>query len=510
MQGEDETRNGKEAESPPCATTAIAATTLFGALNQFEPALDYVLKERWADFEVTEVDLHGELASLDTPSDPSLFEDKRGPDLGAAEGEEPQPQNTMAKKPKHEPLNRQAVLDAFTDLLSPDSLSRLAQFLDNPTQIVLTDTLLTDKQKRTEVHRLCKELLAPHAIASDTVDSKYVRLTCTRDKTLSYDRRTPQSSAGKQEQGAKQYLSFVMEKENVDTIEAVNVLSRRLHLGPKNFSYAGTKDKRAVTRQRVHVFGCNVKRLLGFNKIPGTRIKVGAVRRADSQLPLGALQGNVFKVVLRGVTPVPSVDELEARAAQVKLRGFLNYYGPQRFGVSKGIPTYEVGKLLLRGQWREAICMILDPRPDERDPVREARLQWSQGNLKDALATFPFFCTTERQLLVHLIKSPNDHLGAIGNVNREMRMLYLHSVQSLIWNEMAHEMMVVLPAAAPGKGLEQAPAGEAPSLFLYGHETDAHFGPSTEKGAILDAILSRHALQRGTLSRLRRPSPFGT
>jgi tRNA pseudouridine13 synthase len=37
----------------------------------------------------------------------------------------------------------------------------------------------------------------------------------------------------------------------------------------------------------------------------------------------------------------------------LKEKGFLNYYGLQRFGSSSSVPTPEVGRALLLGEWKE-------------------------------------------------------------------------------------------------------------------------------------------------------------
>lgn len=45
--------------------------------------------------------------------------------------------------------------------------------------------------------------------------------------------------------------------------------------------------------------------------------------------------------------------------------GFLNYFGHQRFGAC-GVSTADVGRLILSGEWEEAVRKILSPREDAR------------------------------------------------------------------------------------------------------------------------------------------------
>lgn len=44
-------------------------------------------------------------------------------------------------------------------------------------------------------------------------------------------------------------LVFTLAKEGKDTMEAIQLLGQFLHMKPQNFSYAGTKDRRAITYQ---------------------------------------------------------------------------------------------------------------------------------------------------------------------------------------------------------------------------------------------------------------------
>ncbi|KAK3266426.1 hypothetical protein CYMTET_24949 [Cymbomonas tetramitiformis] len=47
------------------------------------------------------------------------------------------------------------------------------------------------------------------------------------------------------------YLRFTLYKENMDTMSAIAMLARFMHIKPGIFQYAGTKDRRACTSQEV-------------------------------------------------------------------------------------------------------------------------------------------------------------------------------------------------------------------------------------------------------------------
>ena len=48
-----------------------------------------------------------------------------------------------------------------------------------------------------------------------------------------------------------------------------------------------------------------------------------------------------------------SDEQIEEAMNNLKAKGFINYYGLQRFGSSSSVPTPEVGRALLLGEWKE-------------------------------------------------------------------------------------------------------------------------------------------------------------
>ena len=129
-----------------------------------------------------------------------------------------------------------------------------------------------------------------------------------------------------------EYCHLVMYKENRDTMQAINLLAKCLKIKPDRFSYAGTKDGRAITVQSVAVFRIDARNLQGLNKVLHN-VHVGNFEFKKTPLKLGDLKGNTFVVVLRNVD---ASDELINTAmSSLKNHGFINYYGLQRFGSSK-------------------------------------------------------------------------------------------------------------------------------------------------------------------------------
>ncbi|KAJ1263581.1 hypothetical protein BS78_09G196800 [Paspalum vaginatum] len=260
------------------------------------------------------------------------------------------------------------------------------------------------------------------------------------------------------------FLRFHLYKENKDTQEALGVIGKMLGLQPRSFGFAGTKDKRAVTTQQVTVFKVQASRLASLNnRLFG--IKVGNFCYVKEGLVLGQLMGNRFTITLsphaadlvhsrlgkqskwrsyaavlvhffRGVV-AESEDTIKTAVDGLGKNGFINYYGLQRFG-SGSVPTHLVGAALLRGEWKAAVNLILDPREGERDDINEVRRHYKEhGDIDMALRNFPRHLVAERAILQCLKKCPGNHLQALKGIPRTLRMMYVHSYQSYLWNHAA-------------------------------------------------------------------------
>lgn len=203
----------------------------------------------------------------------------------------------------------------------------------------------------------------------------------------------------------------------------------------RSFGFAGTKDKRSISTQRVTAFKQNAKRLAALNdRLFG--IKVGNFRYVQEDLVLGQLLGNRFTITLRGVV-ADSEDIIKAAADNLGKNGFINYFGLQRFG-SGSVPTHLVGAALVRGEWKIAVGLILDPREGERAAITEAREYYKEsGDIDGTLRRLPRYLVAERAILQCLKKCPGNHLQALKAIPRTLRMMYVHSYQSYLWNHAA-------------------------------------------------------------------------
>lgn len=110
------------------------------------------------------------------------------------------------------------------------------------------------------------------------------------------------------------------------------------------------------------------------------------------------LKGNEFVITLRGVQ-VDDPATLDLAMESIQTKGFINYYGMQRFGTSH-IPTHAVGLAILQQDWALAVDLLLRPRPGEHADAEQGRQHWKNlGDADAALAAMPRRCVAERALL---------------------------------------------------------------------------------------------------------------
>jgi tRNA pseudouridine13 synthase len=239
-----------------------------------------------------------------------------------------------------------------------------------------------------------------------------------------------------------------------DTNDFAGAVSDRLGISRERVSWAGTKDKRAVTTQLFSVDGVEPA---DVPDLPDADVEV--VGRAGRPILFGDLAGNAFEVTLRDPDAPANAeaitDDLRAFASPVAdtdggagsggTVGVPNYFGQQRFGSRRPV-THEVGLAIARGDWQGAVLAYVgSPHEREPDETREARAFVDETHdWQAALEQIPSYLGYERAMCHRLAENdddPADFRAALEAVPTNLQQLFVNAAQSYVFNRIVSERL---------------------------------------------------------------------
>lgn len=307
-------------------------------------------------------------------------------------------------------------------------------------------TFLPDdsKEHRTSVHHFVSRRFGKLVETKSFTDQQKTSITVRlRERSKQPKKRT---TADSQEE-VTLYTAFTLRKENLETLEAISYMAAVLGVLPSDFTYAGIKDKRAITYQAMVVKKISPEWLLDkVSEFERRGMQISRVRPVSEPLKLGRLQGNHFDLVIRDLKPhekhgLTGLQQLVKEAVEnVKNRGFVNYYGPQRFGSGSCVQADQVGLALLKEKMEASVKLFFTPEDGEDLQNKAKRHFLLTGNAKESLALMPAYKARERLMLRALHRYGSGQEGCIRgwlSLPHSMRVFYLHSYCSRVWNEAA-------------------------------------------------------------------------
>lgn len=129
--------------------------------------------------------------------------------------------------------------------------------------------------------------------------------------------------------GEGEHLLVRILKNGCNTRFVADALAKFLKVHAREVSFAGQKDKHAVTEQWICV-RLPGKEMPDLSQFELEGCKVLEYARHKRKLRLGALKGNAFTLVLREIS---NREDVEARLQAINGKGVPNYFGAQRFGI---------------------------------------------------------------------------------------------------------------------------------------------------------------------------------
>lgn len=270
--------------------------------------------------------------------------------------------------------------------------------------------------------------------------------------------------------GAYPALVFRATLTDRDTNGFADELASRLAISRERITWAGTKDKHAITTQLFSIRNFEDGSL---PELPGAEIDI--VGRAGRPVLFGDHFGNEFDLVIRD-THSNVTERLGDITAD--LRRFAgaedprththgsdsdsdlaegtgggvvefddeeiavpNFFGQQRFGTLRPV-THKVGLAIVRGDWKKAVLAYLG-NPSEREPAgtQDAREYVERTHdWQEAINRFPSHLRYERAMAHRLAETggtDSDHFReALTTVPSNLQSLFVHAAQSYLFNQM--------------------------------------------------------------------------
>ncbi|ETN46157.1 uncharacterized protein HMPREF1541_00341 [Cyphellophora europaea CBS 101466] len=467
---EEKTINTREAVERKEQLVGITAF-----INPQQQALAGIYKKRYTDFLVNEILPNGQVLHLksttvtkkiadsakqQTGQGPNTQEARQNGDsaqISDAQGEE----KSNVKQEQSSEISeedRAKLVEYLGETAVAEILALFAAITTHPKKRArdhpfVKTSFTSDRTVRTEIHQAIRRIF--HSRIDSSTNNEGILVLSAANPNF---RNNHQSRVGKLswiERGGE-HCHFTLYKEMKDTMESISFLAYLMKKNARDFQIAGTKDRRAATVQRVSVWRVEAERVAALNRNQTMRnATLGDFEYRTSGLQLGDLSGNEFVVTLRDCRFIDGSNDteairssLQASLANARTDGFLNYYGLQRFGTF-AVRSDVIGLQLLKGDFEGACNSILDyPTSalneddstvgrDDRDRARAIKIFKETNSIRDSLAVMPKRLSAETAVIRALGRKGNDFLGALMTLQRNMRQMYVHAYQSLVWNTAA-------------------------------------------------------------------------
>src|SRR5262249_38053037 len=222
------------------------------------------------------------------------------------------------------------------------------------------------------------------------------------------------------------FALYRLEKQNLNTLDALQFVRRRWKIDRPRISFGGLKDRHAKTVQYFTIHHGPHRQL---NQ---TGLHVEYLGRVAELFTSKDIRANRFRITIHDLSEA-EIQPAHQALGEVRRDGVPNYFDEQRFGSAIGGEF--MARHLVHGRYEEALRLALTApyefeRKDQKREKSFLRAHW--GDWKKCLERFPTSRerkrpeTSTHKVIAHLNHNPTDFRGALAFIGAEQRHLYLN------------------------------------------------------------------------------------
>ena len=220
---------------------------------------------------------------------------------------------------------------------------------------------------------------------------------------------------------------------NWETNHLVSEISKKLHISRKRIQFAGTKDKRAVSKRLMSFYNISCEEL---KNIRIKDVEIDNIYRTNKPVKIGSLLGNRFEIKIRNIKLKSEKLDNDLIYFLKRNTGFPNFFGIQRFGIIRPI-THIVGKNIVNCNYKNAVMTyIANPIKEENENEYNLRSNLEKTlDFSEALKLYPKHLRYEKAILNVLVNNSDDYITALKELPNNLLTMFIYAYQSYLFNK---------------------------------------------------------------------------
>ncbi len=222
------------------------------------------------------------------------------------------------------------------------------------------------------------------------------------------------------------YSYYLLKKRNMNLFHVLEIVSKKWKISRDRIGFSGIKDRKALTEQYLSI------REGPEENLKGRDFEISFIGKGVKPIRIGDAEGNLFKVKVREAP----AEKIARSFKIIGSIGFANYFGKQRFtpDLYTSVP---IGRLLIEGKFEEALKTYFSHHPSPH--IRRAlKNGWDRAS--QILSGLSGLSKMDEIVLKRYIKK-RDAEYALRAYPKAVKLMFLFSYQSLIWNRVLRELV---------------------------------------------------------------------